>query len=117
MTALEFKSLKKGDVIFVRDFGSPSLIRKALFEEDITSKRDVHPGLCTYLESDGSISMQSVVDKQEPTVCYFSLNESALTEDELRSMLLKDFNQKAARALDDLKKYNELALKLERSKT
>jgi len=116
MTALEFKSLKKSDVIFVRDYGSPSLIRKALFEEDITSKRDVHPGLCTYLEFDGSIAMQSVVDKQEPTVCYFSLNESALTENELRSMLLKEYKQKASWAMSDLKKYSEIVLKLQDEK-
>ena len=116
MTALEFKSLKKGDVIFVRDYGSQNIIRKALFEEDITSKCGVHPGLCTYLDPDGSVTQQYVLYKDEPCVCYFSLNESALSEEELRLMLLKEYKQKASWAMSDLKKYSEIVLKLQDEK-
>ena len=100
--------------MFVRDFGSPNIIRKALFEEDITSKRDVHPGLCTYLEPDGSVTQQYVLDKDEPCVYYFSLNESALSEEELRLMLLKKYEDETAWAMRNVTKYSKLVLMLQK---
>ena len=94
MLVKEFLNLKKGDSFYVEDSSFPNLIRKVLFQERLDRIYTAEAGLCLYINEDNTPQMEMYGDEKKEVICYFGMENSALTQAKLKEILFEEYSNK-----------------------